>query len=243
MIAFLSLLGLCQGFASADTAAAFDAANRIYEQGKFDQAAAAYEKLIQAGEVSPSLYFNLGNAYFKAGHIGRAIATYRHTEQLSPRDPDLRANLQFARNQVQSPTLHPGRLERWLGTLNVNEWTGLSAAAVWLTFGLLALRQLRPGLARVLRGWTLTAAASSILLLACLGSAWAGQSLRKTVIIVADEVTVRSGPFEDSPPAFTARDGAELRVLDTKNDWLQITDGTRRSGWVRRDSVLAAPNW
>ena len=75
----------------------FDTANKLYEEGKFAEAAAAYESLVQSRQVSAALYFNLGNAWFKSGQIGRAIAAYRQAEQMTPRDPDLRANLQFAR--------------------------------------------------------------------------------------------------------------------------------------------------
>jgi Flp pilus assembly protein TadD len=73
------------------------------------EAAAAYEQILTNGAVSPALYFNLGNAHFKAGQLGRAIAAYRQAERLTPRDPDVRANLQFARNRVQGPTLGHGR--------------------------------------------------------------------------------------------------------------------------------------
>ena len=45
-----------------------------YGQNKFPEAAAGYERLIVTGSVSPALYFNLGNANFKSGQIGRAIA-------------------------------------------------------------------------------------------------------------------------------------------------------------------------
>src|SRR5262249_50947196 len=99
---------------------AFDAANKLYEQGKFNEAASAYEKLVQSGQVSAALYFNLGNAFFKAGQVGRAIAEYRRAEQLTPRDPDLRANLQFARKQIQGPTLAASRWHDWLGKLSLN---------------------------------------------------------------------------------------------------------------------------
>src|SRR4051794_29504249 len=73
-----------------DLAAAFDQANKLYEQGKFAEAAGAYEKLAQSTPASPALYFNLGNAWFKAGQSGRAIAAYRRAEILAPRDPNLR---------------------------------------------------------------------------------------------------------------------------------------------------------
>ena len=75
------------------SATAFDSANKLYEQGKFSDAAAAYEKLLHSGQASTALYFNLGNAYFKAGQIGRAIAAYDQAEQFTPRDPDLGATM------------------------------------------------------------------------------------------------------------------------------------------------------
>lgn len=241
------LSGLLMLLASAplaiaqDAADAFDAANRLYEQGNYKEAAAAYEQMLAAGQTSPAVYFNLGNALFKSGLIGRAIATYRHTEQLTPRDPDLRANLRFARNQVHGPTLRVPLWQRLLTQLSLDEWTRLSAVSIWLTFGLLTIRQLRPSWKRSLRNWTLFSGLASLLLLACLTFAWFGQTRLQTAIIVTSETSLRASPFEESQSVFTANDGAELRVLDQKDDWLQLTDGDRRIGWVKRDAVIVWP--
>jgi tetratricopeptide (TPR) repeat protein len=221
-----------------EVSSTFNSANKLYEQGKFADAAGAYEKLIEAGSVSPVLYFNLGNALFKSGHIGRAIDAYRQAEQLAPRDPDLRANLQFARNQVQGPTFRTGRWEHWLGTLSMNEWTWASAAAIWLTFLLLAAMQLRRGMKRALRSWTAFAGGTAVLLSACLGCALAHRLSVNTAIVTADELTARTGPFDESQSAFTAHDGAEFRVLDGKDDWFQVSDGSGRIGWLRRSDVV-----
>src|SRR5689334_12086188 len=59
----------------------FDAANKLYEQGKYADAAAAYQKLIQSGSTSAAVYYNLGNSFFKHGELGRAIAAFRHAQQ------------------------------------------------------------------------------------------------------------------------------------------------------------------
>ena len=80
-----------------DPSALFDAGNKLYEQGKYGEAAAAYLRLLERGDRSAAVYFNLGNACFKSGQIGRAILAYREAARVTPRDPDLRANLQFAR--------------------------------------------------------------------------------------------------------------------------------------------------
>lgn len=234
---FLLVLTSQQTFASAEVESAFDNANKLYAENKFADAAAAYEKLATNGVISPALYFNLGNAQFKARQIGRAIASYRSAELLTPRDPDLVANLRFARNQVQGPTIKSTAWQRWLGTLSVNEWTWLCVAGVWATFGLLIARQFKPALAPSLTNWTWITAGSTAILCACLGLAFTQNTGRDVAIVSITDATVRNSPLDQSPSTFTAQDGAELRVLDTKDEWLQVTDGTRRIGWVKREST------
>src|SRR3954465_12492039 len=115
------ILLMVVGLRAQDGPSAFEAANRLYFEGKFPEAATTYGMLAQSGQTSAALYFNWGNALFKAGQIGRAIAAYRQAEALAPRDPDVRANLQFARNQRQGPTLSPARSHQWLRKLTLNE--------------------------------------------------------------------------------------------------------------------------
>ncbi len=239
-LASLLALGAPAGRALAEApTAGFDAANRLYERGQYADAAAAYQRLLPTGEASPALFFNLGNAFFKAGQMGRAIAAYRQAERLAPRDPDVRANLQFARNQVQGPSAPPGRWQRGLSSLTVNEWTDLTAGVFWLAFLLLAAGQWRPEWQRRLRAYAAVSAGAGVALGACLALAVADDPARRTAIVVAREAVVRTGPLDESQSAFTVYDGAELRVLDRKEDWLQVSAGGRRLGWLKRDAVLA----
>lgn len=217
----------------------FETANRLYEEKKFVEAAAVYETILDAGQASPAIYFNLGNARFKASQTGRAILAYRHAAQFNPRDPDVRANLQFARNQVEGPTLRPTRWQRTFGSLSLNEWAYLSVAGLWLTFLLLALGQWKPALKSTLRATTLATGGATLLVALCLIVSLSTSDNAKTVVVTAKDVVVRNGPLEESQSAFGANDGAELRILDRKDDWLQVTDGTRRSGWLKSSQVAA----
>ncbi len=220
------------------SAAAFESANKLFEQGKFAEAASAYETLLQSGQASAALYFNWGNACFKAGHLGRAIYAYRQAEGLTPRDPDVRANLQFARGQVQGPTLPPARYEQWLGKLSLNEWTVLAASAVWVWFLLLVLRQWKPPLKLSLRGYVTTAGALAGLLCVICGAALYLRHYAPVAIVVAHDAVIRQAPLDESQSVFTLNDGAEVRVLDQKDQWFQVTTDPRRIGWLRRDQVL-----
>jgi tetratricopeptide (TPR) repeat protein len=219
-----------------DTDTAFNTANKLYEQGSFAEAASDYEKILQAGATSPVLYYNLGNARFKSGEVGRALAAYRHAEQLAPRDPDLRANLQFVRNQIQGPTLQPSRFQLWLKKLTPNEWTALTAAAFWLSLVSLTVMQLRPRWRQSLRTFvligSLCTAASGICLLLVLSA-----DAAPIAIVTAKNGVVRNGPFDESPTSLTVHDGAELHVLDTKDGWLQVGVGNR-IGWLKRDETI-----
>jgi tetratricopeptide (TPR) repeat protein len=219
------------------TATAFDDANKLYEQGKFPEAAAAYQKLLNSGQGSTAVFFNLGNAFFKAGQIGRAIVAYRQAELLSPRDSDLRANLQFARNQVQGPTVIPNRRAQWLAHLTINEWSWLAAGALWMWFALLTVGQFRPPLRPVLRNYVLLLGTAIGVLSACLALALR-EHLSPPAIVIARDATVRQAPIDEAQSAFTVHDGAELQILDRKDDWFQVTTDPRRIGWLRRDQVL-----
>jgi tetratricopeptide (TPR) repeat protein len=217
---------------------AFEAANKLYEEGRFAEAATAYETLLHSGGVSAPLYFNLGNAYFKAGQLGRAIAAYRNGRSLSPRDPDITANLQFARNQRQGPSISISAFQRWLGKFSLNEWTMLTSVAFWAWLLLRALTEFRPALKQPLRGTQFILGASAVGLGILLVAGWRAERLSQVVVVSIPQAPVRHGPLDESQIAFTVNDGAELRLLDRKDDWFQVTTGPNRVGWLKRDSVI-----
>jgi tetratricopeptide (TPR) repeat protein len=234
----LPLLLLAGSSYSAPITVEFDQANRLYEEGKFQEAAGAYAKIVASGSQSPSLYFNLGNAQFKAGHIGDAIVAYRRAEWMNPRDPDVRANLLFARQQVPNPTMKVSRLQRGIGMLTTNEWALLAVVPVWGWFGLLIARQLRPSLKPALRTATLTMGAASLLACAALAIVLGVHHTERIVVVTSPNAVARFGPFVESPNSFTAGDGAELSLRDAKDDWFQVSDGGRAIGWIKTNAVV-----
>ncbi len=219
----------------------FSAANQLYSEGKFPQAAKSYETLLNSGAVTPNLLFNEGNAEFKSGNLGRAIAAYRRAALLAPRDADIRANLEFARNQVQGASFPQSHGEMMLGALTLNEWTALAMIAFWLTLGLYAAMQLRPAWKTILRGVARSAAAATVLFCACLGAAANIHFSKQVAVVVLPDAVARSGPFSDAQNAFAIHDGAELPILDQRNGWVQVADNSGRSGWLQDSQIEVLP--
>ena len=241
---FLLALFLAAGLRAAETntlnvGAEFERANKFYEQGKFAESATAYEGLVRAGVSTPTVWFNLGNASYKSGQTGRAIASYRMAERLTPRDAALRANLQFIRGKVYSD--ERTRVPAWKSALRLatlNEWTVAAVAALWAFFAVLSVATLT----RI--SYRKTAVVLFLVTLffgAGLGLAWRDQVGAREAVVVAREVTARFGPLDESQTAFQLRDGAECAVLDAKGDWLQVRDAEKRTGWLRRDDVIVLP--
>lgn len=226
---------------ASDITSDFSAANRFYAQGKFPEAAKAYETILQSGTTSPALLFNYGNAEFKSGHLGNAIAAYQRAQQLSPRDAELRANLAFARNQVQGVTLRESRWQNWVGALTLNEGAMLTAVLFWLTLGLLVVRQLRPALVPKLKSAARILVVLTIFSTTVLGLQAANHFSRASAVVIANNVTARSGPFDDAQSVFTARDGAEFSVLSRREGWVQVADGSGKIGWLPGKQVEVLP--
>jgi tetratricopeptide (TPR) repeat protein len=240
-LALLLALVFAGNLLAADIATDFSAANKLYAQGKFSDAARAYETILQTGAQSPALFFNAGNAEFKSGHLGKAIAAYQQAVQLSPRDAELRANLAFVRNQVQGATLREGRWQNWVSSLTLDEGALLTAAFFWLMFALLITRQIRPALVPRLRSVTRLAVVLTIFSGAVLALQAANHFNSSVAVVTSAEATARSGPFDEAQSAFTTHDGAELSVLDRHGNWVQVAGGAGKIGWLSVKQVAVLP--
>jgi tetratricopeptide (TPR) repeat protein len=242
MTRFLVLLLVCATFRNAAIAAEhpvseFDRANKLYEQGRFAEALGVYSQIAER-VPAPAVWFNLGNAAYKAGHIGEAIRAYRIAEQINPRDTALRANLQFARTKVYANEReHVPWWKIAVRLATINEWAVVSAVLFWVFFFILMAGELAgkryPGIAGGCLGLWLLVTAGLVLALQ--------DRLTPQAVVVASEATVRRGPLEESHAAFQLRDGAELLVLSAKEQWIHVRDVEGRPGWVRRDALALLP--
>jgi tetratricopeptide (TPR) repeat protein len=240
--AMLLVLALASaGVAAGDNAKTlFFQGNTLYGEGRFAEAAAAFEAARATGVESAPLVFNLGNAYARAGDRGRALLNYERARRLAPADPDVAANMAYVRGEEPddgAPSLRILLTVPLAARFGTDELVRASAAAWWILFLALAAGRLVPALLRPAR-WTMAAA---VAVLALAGSAavhrvarlerpaWAG---------VLRDVPVRFEPSDAGTTHFAALPGSVVEVLAERNGWAQVArrgDGLR--GWVPEDAI------
>ncbi len=258
ILASLLALGLAQAAAltQAEAKALFAEANESFQAGNeaaagdpssahqhYRGAALRYERLIdEGGLANGKLYYNLGNAYFRMGDIGRAILNYRRALRLRPGDENIRRNLDYARSQrldriedsSSDQALHT--LLFWHYDLSPStRWTLFAVAwiAVW---GLAAMRLKRP---RFVSSAVLAVVG---FIAVALGTSVAASSFGATDnagVITELETVARKGDARSYAPAFEQplHAGLEFKLLEARRDWLHVELPDGRTAWVEASAA------
>jgi tetratricopeptide (TPR) repeat protein len=227
--------------AVADAGEAFVHANAAYEAGDYHRAAELYQALLAAVGERGHVLYNLGNAYLRSGELGRAVAAYRRSQALLPRDRDLAANLAFARKSARDAVPPPepspvlATLFFWHYHLSRAELLRLTVLFNALLWGVLALRLTLRG-SEALR-WL--AGLSLLLLLASGGSLlWRTVAPERIAVVLPQEVDVRSGTGAASVVRFKLHAGSEVRLIERQDGWLRIALPDGEQGWIEEQHAV-----
>ena len=250
MVAFAMLAALASGVLAQEpsTPEMMDSANRQYERGEYAEAVQQYEALIALGYRDTALHYNLGNAYLQRGDLGRSILNYLRAEELSPRDPDIVANLELARSRTVDQLQAEGDSlvasvsdfgRRWA---TAGEF-GIAALLLWAITGIaVAAVILRPAIRgrAVLRGGAAVSFVAMLAALALLLSILHSNPYESTGVVTAGTVEALSGPGPQFAREFTLHSGAQVRLVDSRHGWLQVAlPGGELQGWLPAHTIEA----
>jgi tetratricopeptide (TPR) repeat protein len=220
-------------------------ANDLYAKGKFQLAAKQYEDILSNDGVSPILYYNAGNAYYKSKEIGHSILNYERALRLMPSFEDARYNLDLAQLKVVDNIVHAPNfflmswLEYFLKLLSSNYWLYISILLFFLC--LISSFVFVFGPSRTMRKF------SFYLGLCFLGLSFATlvfSGIRKDQLVNHDEaivmsgiVTVKSSPDASGTDLFQLHEGTKVSIKSVLGKWTEIMLANGSIGWIEQTHI------
>ena len=223
----------------------FKQGNQHYLKGEYQETIRIFESIYEKGYEGKSLFYNLGNAYYRIGKIGLAILYYEKAKKLSPSDEDINYNLAFANSKIvdKIETLPKFFIFDWweniLALFSISGWTYLS-----YVFYLLILcsvgyyyfaRSLKTQRISFYSGIfsTLFLILTIIFLIVNLN-----RELNVSYGVMVEQVVVtKFSPDQNSKDAFIVHEGLKVKAEDTLNDWTKIKLIDGKVGWVKKENL------
>lgn len=208
------------------------------------KSALRFERITRDGDIeNGKIYYNIGNAYFRADDIGRAILNYRRAEQFTPNDPNIQQNLSYARKR-RKDDLDETEETKVLQTLLFWHYDFSFSqrftffVTVFLT--LWAATTTRIFLKRPFLKWIIgTTAILSVVLGASLITESRTIQNKRPGVIISDEIIARKGNSESYEASFQEplHAGTEFTLIESRKNWLhvELTDG--RQCWLPEIAV------
>jgi hypothetical protein len=228
-----------QNFRQANTTSDPEQADKFYQQ-----AILSFERIIDEGGIqNAKLYYNLANAYFLQGRLGKAILNYRRAAKLG-NDSDIQKNLNFARSQRKDQVVIKTE-RRVLHTLffwhyDFAQKTRFLLMCIFLGIVCIAV---------TVAIWfhrsaplVVTVIICGLLTICLLGSivVEAGAETKKAGgVITVDEVVAYQGDGRNYPPSFKEplHEGTEFDLLEKRSGWFHIKLFDGSEGWIPDDSA------
>ena len=215
----------------------FEQGNAAYSKGRYHEAIAAYEQLVEARVVDPAVFYNLGNAYYRAGKIGPAIANYERALRWNPGMENARKNLEVSvqKTERRLPRPAPADWERvalfWHHSLSPGTMRSIAFVSWVVLWLLLAVRLFRRSvyLTRLAAVAGLIAAAFGV-------SVWIENNGPMYAVAEEPRVPVRYGTNDDESVRFELYEGDRVLIDGIRRNWVRVVTADGHRGWAKRDA-------
>ncbi len=222
----------------------FNKATEFYNNGEYTNALEQYQQILENGQHSAELYFNMGNCHYKLNAIGPSIYFYEKALLLNPNDNEIQNNLSYAQNMrldaiedIPKPDL--ARLyDNLVNLFSFDQWAYLAVLLVILfVLGYLCYFFLR--IANQKRIAFVSSMFSLIAGVICVLMAYLQYQETKNdnpAIIYTQQVKISSEPNDQSEVVFTLHEGTKVNVLDKLEDWSKIRIADGQTGWLKTNN-------
>jgi tetratricopeptide (TPR) repeat protein len=237
---WLSIAAIALCFSSTVSAAdesVFAKANQAYSESRFQEAAAGYENLVQSGQWSANLFYDLGNAYYRLGNFGKAILNYERALALDSRHPEADANLRLARDEAHALELRKDWIERYTSMATVKQYSIAAAIAFWAAVFIathLVLSRRRSAGRIALVVLSLVVCGVSVFAIYSIENGARGNAL---AIVSGKETDARLATADTAKSILVLPAGSEIKILSERGDWIYAALPNDQRGWIPANSA------
>lgn len=245
LFAIIVLLSICSlTFASVDDSL-MKQGNTAYQNGDYDLAIDCYQEIIDHGNEGAILYYNLGNAYFKAKQTADALLWYERALRLDPSNEDIKHNIAYANMQITDKieVLPELFVVRWWNAIS-KSMTVTGWAVMAVVFGAIFALSIALILVSRRRWLSVTAVALAFisLLIAIFSLIFASKEAKRYVnqpeaIVMQSVVNAKGTPNESGVSLFVIHEGLKVAVTDRVGTWVEIKLPNGEKGWVEASSL------
>lgn len=252
---FLLLAALWAGMAALVSAETVDRARLLeawrraseaYRQGNFAEARRGFEALSQAGFRHPDLFYNLGNAYYREGRIGRAVWMFEKALRMQPRHDDARRNLELIRPglDIEATSASSFLILPFVWVyrlLSVEEWVVATAVSAWVAAlcGAVALLARASPTRRLAGRISLVGAALALLCAFFMAPRVYFADTSNWSIVLDQGAVVRDAPSPSAEAYFETTEGERLHAWPAPaRGWMKVkrpVDG--RTGYLPESAL------
>lgn len=219
----------------------FSKANRLYEEGKYNEALKTYRQIERQG-AHWKLFYNMGNCLYKLNDYVKAKICYLRAERLKPFDESIQKNIETVDKKFSDkiPEDKPdfiARVIKKIETLISLNFVSLVLLISIFLLNLFIFLSIKKGKKRVL----IYGIAFSLMIVILLFSYHVyrvrKQNARDTAVIVKTESILRSGPGETNTILFKVNPGLKVKIIDKSSDWVQVSASKEIAGWVEENNI------
>lgn len=229
----------------AQNDALFNKATDAYNSADYNTAIESYLAIIETGQHSSELYFNLGNSYYKLNQIAPSIYYYEKALLLKPNDAEIINNLGYAQNMALDaielmPETGLSKIYNDITRqLSFDQW-GYAAVIFVILFVLLYIAFYYLEYATQKRIAFITSLLSLVLAVVSVVFAvlqYSDFKADKPAIVFDDEIKVTSEPNKKSQTVFTLHEGTKVNVLEELKGYKKIRIADGQTGWLNSESI------
>lgn len=220
-------------------------ANSSYAIGDYKKAIDIYKRLENEEGISASLYYNMGNCYFKDNELANAILFYNRALKMDSHDRDIAHNLSVANALTTNKIKEIPKffLVRWIeGIRNIfssNTWAVFSVITLAILLIMLGLFLISRN--SMIRKSSFTIGIISLIITILTTIAATSQRQYQLsddkYIVMINSTAVKSSPDGSGRDIFILNEGVKVIIDESVGKWSKITIASGDSGWLETSNV------